>query len=755
MFRGKYFAGMLAAYITVFVIGFYITLPLGAHIGITAAFLFIFALSIFVKKRRAAHRKRRILIFLLAVVLFVFSFGYSEWFARTRIAPASAFKDGEHHAVCGIVQEVRYEKSYASAYVLSDISIDGKALNFGALLDIPFAGELSIGDEIAFESVIDEISDGYEYYQKSQGILISLASENFTRTGGEAIEPSLFARLREKITENFEMHIGKGAAYASALLIGDRTGLSGQTKLAYQRLGISHVLAVSGMHFSVIVGGIDLLLRVLTVPKKRKNIFLILFSLLFAAVCGFSASIARAVIMFCIYYIADSIGEKSDSLTSLFFASACIITLNPWAVYDAGLWLSVLSTLGIILVMPSMKSFLEKKKEINIVFRLGKRVFRAFLCMTVMNLTSIFFTMPVTYLLYGGISLISPFANMIFIPLTELILYLLVILTLLGSVPFLGAFLGEISGFLIEIADKLALSLSNIRGIYVSIRYPFAVVILVALVLGILGVLFAGEFQIWRMLAVFLVSALAFGIAFAIYHHMDEDSTYLYLSTDGRNDVLGVVDDGEVMLIDVTNGGRHVPQMAVETLSDYYRCEIDTYLVTHLHSYHAGTLKVLADEIKIHRILLPEAETEKDTEYINAIIEALDGASEIVLYKRDGTETAEVGDTVLTLPDYETITRSEHPALVFSAETDGVGAWIYCGASSMEFAEHWQDVTHYRAVIFGAHGPAVKNIFDDDCLSMAELVLFSSSDTRKLVNEDKINGKLVSVEEEYHIRFEH
>ena len=755
MFKGKYLAGMLTAYIAVFVLCFYFAISPFLHICAMAVCLLVCGLSILLQNRRIVRDRKRIFLLLLAVVLLVFSFGYSEWFAKAKLKPISERIDGKPCDIVASVEDIRYEKAYASSYVVRISKIDGERVDGGALLELPFAGSLSLGDEIAFESVMTEITDEYRYYHKSKGILVSLAADDFSRVGGEIVRPSVFERIREKIAENFKAHIGDGADYATALLTGNKDDLDGQTRLAYQRLGISHVLAVSGMHFSVIVGGLDYLLRTLTVPRKKKNMLLIGFSWIFALICGFSASVVRALIMFSIYYIADTVGEKSDSLTSLFFAAACIITANPWAVYDAGLWLSVFSTLGIVLVMPSMNRILVAKEDKNRLRRLGKRLLRAVLCMTVMNFTALFFTMPITYFLYGGISLVSPLANLIFIPLTEFVLYLLVLLTLLGFVPFVAPLIGSLCAVLIAFADTLARMLSDMRGIYLSLRYPFAGVILILMMLGVVVVLCKKEFRARNMFAVFFASMLTFGVCFGAYSYMGKDATYLYMNTDGKNDVLSLVDDGEVMLIDITNGGKRVPQMAVDGLSDYDRCEIDTYVLTHLHSYHAGTLKTLADDIKLHRVLLPEAETEKDAEYLRAIEEALDGACDIVYYKRDGEQTATVGETEIFLPDYETISRSEHPLLTFSAKTDGVGAWIYCGSSAMEDPMHWEDVKQYRAVIFGTHGPIVKNIFDDNCLSMAELVVFLSFDTKSLVDAEKINGEMASVNGEYHIRFDH
>ncbi len=756
MLKGKYLAGILASYLLLFVIGFYVSLSFWMHFAFMGALLFLLFVSICVKKFRILKEKRRILIFLLASLLLFASFGYSRWYIKANLTSAERYADENIHAVTATVEEIRYEKAYASSYVLKTVSIDDEPYEVGAVWNMPLDGGLSVGDLIEFESTVEEISGEYAYYQRSRGLLLSLTSETFELLDSEPRKPTVLETVRVWIAKNFETHIGgKEAGYATALLIGEKDALDGQTHLAYQRLGISHVLAVSGMHFSVIVGGFDLLLRVLTVPRRKKNIVLLLFSIVFAGICGFGASILRALIMFCIYYIADSIGEKSDSLTSLMFASVCIVSANPVAVYDAGLWLSVFSTLGIVLIVPSMNRILSAKKEEALPLHFLKKLLRVLLCMVMMNFTALFFTMPVVYLLYGGVSLISPLANLIFIPLTEFILYLLIALTIFGALPVIAPFLGTVCRFLIALADETALFLSDIRGIYLSIRYPFAIWILLFLIAGVLFVLFVGEFRVRRMFAVFLSCLAVFGICFCVYTGMGADTTELYIQTDGKSDMLGVIDDGEVMLIDITTGGAAVPMLASDTLADYYRCEIDTYLVTHLHDHHAGTLKRLSNQIKIHTILLPEAETEKDHEYIAKIKEALHGASELVFYKRDGNATATVGDTVISLPAYETISRSTHPIVTVSAHTDGIGAFIYCGASAMEFAKHREDVRVYRTVIFGTNGPVVKNIFDATCLRNTELIVLTSPETAALLELEVLRGKANMVHDQYQICFEH
>lgn len=84
-----------------------------------------------------------------------------------------------------------------------------------------------------------------------------------------------------------------------------------------------------------------------------------------------------------------------------------------------------------------------------------------------------------------------------------------------------------------------------------------------------------------------------------------------------------------------------------------------------------GTVRKLADKMKIHYVLLPEPETEGDSQAAEAILAALDGICDVSFYPRDGSSYLECGSLKLHLPDYLTLSRSVHPIIAFYAEIDG------------------------------------------------------------------------------------
>lgn len=697
-------------------------------------------------RRRKAQAAAALLLVAAAVCAAVL---YSQLFLQHKVEKYQTLIDGQSHEAVGYVSDVLYEKSYGSSYYITLVSIDGEKADGGLSLSVPFAGELAPYEEISFSCVFSANDAEYDSYLKSEGIVISASAEDFEVVGTHRRSPLFWmGSVRDWIAGNFETYIGgREAGFAAALLTGDRSALDGQIRLAYRRLGISHILAVSGLHLSVIVGGADFLMRKLTFPKRKKNVLLIVMTVFFAMLCGFSASVTRAAVMLGLFYLGELIGERSDSLTSLMFAAALIVTVYPYSVYDAGLWLSFLATLGIVVVRPFLDGLFAggelrgRKSVLN-------RVLRFFVSMLVMTFTATFFTMPVTYLLYGGISLVSPLANLVFVPLTELILYLLVFLTVFSFLPFIPSLLGSVSRFFIALSVDAAERISDFEGIYLSIRYPFAVYILIFLVAGIMAVLLAKRLNPGWMLAVFLVCTVAFGGAFAVFRGMTGDTVKVFVESDGKNDAVGLVCGGKSILIDIGNGGYAVPSQAVDSFADYYECELDMLVLTHLHSYHVGTVKKLADKIKIHHVLLPEPETDRDSETANAILDALDGICDVSFYPRDGDSYLECGRVRLYLPDYLTISRSAHPIVAFYAEIDEYGgAFLYAGSAAFEAEPVLKRLDETAVVICGSHGPVLKNIFDASCLSGAEYVVFTNRDIAFYTETWRIPGKITFIEE--------
>lgn len=157
-----------------------------------------------------------------------------------------------------------------------------------------------------------------------------------------------YGNMFEKIMPWDEAQIMK------SMLIGDKTFLSPQTKELYQQVGISHILAISGLHISIISGMLWWVLNKLKFPNNMQVTIILVTLWGYAAVIGFSISITRAVIMTTVILIGKLLDEKSDKITSLCFAGLILLVYRNLYLWDIGFQLSFGAVASLILLKPPL-----------------------------------------------------------------------------------------------------------------------------------------------------------------------------------------------------------------------------------------------------------------------------------------------------------------------------------------------------------------------------------------------------------------
>ena len=145
-------------------------------------------------------------------------------------------------------------------------------------------------------------------------------AERFGERGNGGISV-FFDNLRERLSRCVTLFSdSESGALVSALLLGERDLLPDKLRLDFKRIGISHILALSGLHLAILSLGVGKLLSLLKVKKKARLVIIILFILIYMALTGFSVSVCRAGIMI----IVSTCFFNSSRPTS-----ACSILLRP------------------------------------------------------------------------------------------------------------------------------------------------------------------------------------------------------------------------------------------------------------------------------------------------------------------------------------------------------------------------------------------------------------------------------------------
>ncbi|UKI23486.1 MAG: ComEC/Rec2 family competence protein [Anaerotruncus sp.] len=191
------------------------------------------------------------------------------------------------------------------------------------------------------------------------------------------------------------------------MLTGDKSLLGNEAYTAFRLCGATHLMAVSGLHMSILFGMLYSLLKKLLVPKvPRVSVCAVGIFVFYIMLSGFSKSMIRCGIMMLVFLLGKLVKKKNDSLNSLGFA-AFIVCLNPYAVADAGVQLTFTAVLGLITVAPHI----QKKIKIK------NKVFSYFAGILCASLAVTATTLPSMYFLFGFVSFAGIASNLLLIPL--------------------------------------------------------------------------------------------------------------------------------------------------------------------------------------------------------------------------------------------------------------------------------------------------------------------------------------------------
>lgn len=208
---------------------------------------------------------------------------------------------------------------------------------------------------------------------------------------------------------------GEEGRLLGGMLLGQTAPISDETIQNFRTCGVSHLLAVSGLHTSLWTMFLFQLLRRLKVSRRLSAACSMGFVLFFMGLAGFSTSVSRAGIMMLLYLGGFLLRREPDSLNSLGFAALVILFSNPFAAADLGMLLSFSATAGILLLHKPIARVLERPADQYIHIKPLCKACKGVALLLAVTLSAIVFTLPVNILALGQVSLIAPLANLLFV----------------------------------------------------------------------------------------------------------------------------------------------------------------------------------------------------------------------------------------------------------------------------------------------------------------------------------------------------
>lgn len=617
---------------------------------------------------------------------------------------------GSEHEAEAVVTGVESTTSYGGSYVLSVSGIDGRKKRFSALLSLELDTELAVGDHVAFSAGASEPENYSRYfdyagYNSSRGIEIvftvtdpsKISITGFGLTGPAGVIRS----IRKAVGRVFYRYLGDvPRGMASALFLGDRSGLPQALKRDFTRSGLPHLLALSGMHLAVLASLLSGLLAAVRCPALLRRILLCAAVIFYTALAGAPLSLVRAALMLIITNIGEGLMRRSDPPTSLFLSAALIMTVSPRSVLDIGLLLSFSATLGIVT--------LGRAIGVSIEARTGRRAGVIFSSLAA-SASAMLFTLPVIWLAFGRMSLASPLTSLVFSWPVTVITALSAVLVIVSPLPPLAAAVAlPLGGLSLAVSDGVS-AVGRIRGIMISLGYPFAWIVFAAAAAALAVLVISRRDTLLSAGAVMISAAAVFAVCAGVYEHSMSGVISVVYQPVKKNDVICVMADGGTVVTDISDGSRATRPVFEGIVGEYFRrYDIDVYMLTHWHSKTPSAVSSLLERCSVGTLLLPSPYDDTSSDAAERVENLASKAGVGVrYYPSDSDSTVEIGSLRIDTAALGRIGRSEHPTIALRYGGDG-GHIVYAGASAFDSAQYsvlggWLDGC--GALILGAHGP--------------------------------------------------
>lgn len=387
------------------------------------------------------------------------------------------------------------------------------------------------------------LADGFQagaYLSQYEGIAVERDS---------AVSPGeMLVQLRHQVGRAMDRLLPRReAGLLRAMVLGDSGGVSEEDMGRFRQLGVSHILVVSGLHMTILAGFMQFLLCRFPIRKAVRNALTALVLVLFLALSGFQPSACRGAAMYGALLLADSTGRRADSLNSLGLAVLLVCLFAPFSGGDLGFALSVLATLGIVVLYRPIYQVLAGKRLAGLARRLWKPV-AASLAVTAAALLG---TFPVQLAVFGGLPLLTPLANLLLVFPSTLLLYASfcgAFLSLLPATAPLAAPFVWAAGWLARFLLGAAGLLAQWKGTFLPLTGEVALAVVIGLLLLLMAAGLVGQDRPLRAVLGGCMAVLAvFGSVFQGWLTQDmvifaapaaEESSCVVMIQDGKAAVL-------------------------------------------------------------------------------------------------------------------------------------------------------------------------------------------------------------------------
>lgn len=421
----------------------------------------------------------------------------------------------------------------------------------------------------------------YKKYLKHHYIYYIFEVDNYKIT---TFNENIFYKVKNKLVQKINSYEST-KDYLLTFIIGNKNYILSETISNYQRLGVSHLFAISGMHISLFSVILLNILKKLKVFENKRYVITIIFLIIYTFLAGFSASILRATIFFSLLSLNKIFYTHIKIINIFLLTISLLIIINPFILFDLGAQYSLITSFGLILF---------SKKLIY------KNYFKS---LFMVSLIAFFFSLPITAINFYEVNIFSIINNLVFVPLITFIIYPLSLLILF--VPFLEPILN----FLINILEYLANLFSKFSFNFLIPKINFVFWIIYYSLLLI-------YYKFNKKMTIVVIFIL---LVLNQYKNKFSNNYYIYYLDVGQGDSSILISPKfkEVIMIDTGGKMNYIQESwqdkrkktaysnnTIMFLKSLGINKIDLLIISHGDEDHAGETLNIAKNIKIKNVLL-------------------------------------------------------------------------------------------------------------------------------------------------------
>lgn len=502
---------------------------------------------------RATRQDRTLPVAALSVVLaaLLLLVNNHVFYAKAQIL------DGKTIEVSGVLCELPYENNGNCYYVIKTETVNGEPselklrLVSGTPLEFTLSDHITVTAKAFLLGNTDE--DILRYYKSKTLFLGAYAPEKIQIEKSETQGlSSRVLQLRKDLTDEIISVLpnDRGGVIAG-LCFGDKTYIPRNVQTGFSAAGVSHLLAVSGLHLSVWSTLLFGLLRRLRVPQRTASVLAIVFIAFFAVLTGLNPPVLRAGMMLSMMFAAGLFKREADSINSIGAALTLMLLFNPYMAASVSLWLSVLATLGLILWTKPVSGFLNRPIK-KLKCKPLQAACKFVSSMVAVSISVTAATLPVYLLALPAVSALLVISNLLMVTAGSLCMTTggLASVLMFAGLGFAGRPLMLCSGVLSDYLIRVTTSISKMHRVLIPVNSNWSIFIFAAFLVFAAIILLFGLHHKKRVQVISFTLAAVFAVVnFSLFAVTDSklkltvasvgNGTAVILKYKGRTAVVG------------------------------------------------------------------------------------------------------------------------------------------------------------------------------------------------------------------------